>query len=65
VRRSKAKPSRRAAEGDVILLHDGSDVEPAADRSDSVAATEETLRTLSAEGYEFVSIPELVAEAPA
>jgi Glycosyl transferase family 1 len=34
-------------------------------RSDSVAATEEALRTLSAEGYEFVSIPELGAEAPA
>jgi peptidoglycan/xylan/chitin deacetylase (PgdA/CDA1 family) len=45
----------------VILLHDGSDEEPAADRSDSVAATEETLRKLRAEGYQFVTIPELVA----
>jgi peptidoglycan/xylan/chitin deacetylase (PgdA/CDA1 family) len=56
-----ARRAGRAIEGDVILLHDGSDEEPAADRSDSVAATEETLRKLRAEGYEFVSIPELVA----
>jgi peptidoglycan/xylan/chitin deacetylase (PgdA/CDA1 family) len=57
-----ARRAGRAIEGDVILLHDGSDREPAADRSNSVAATEETLRRLRAEGYEFVSIPELVAE---
>ena len=61
MRRSKAKPSRRAAEGDVILLHDGSDEEPTADRSDSVAASEEALRKLCADGYAFVTIPELVA----
>jgi peptidoglycan/xylan/chitin deacetylase (PgdA/CDA1 family) len=58
-----ARRAGRATEGDVILLHDGSDVEPAADRSDSVVATEETLRALTAQGYEFVSIPELLAEA--
>jgi peptidoglycan-N-acetylglucosamine deacetylase len=56
-----ARRAGRARAGDVILLHDGSDEEPAADRSDSVAATEETLRRLRAVGYEFVSIPELVA----
>ena len=56
-----ARRAGRAIEGDVILLHDGSDEEPAANRSDSVAATEESLRKLRAEGYEFVSIPELVA----
>jgi peptidoglycan-N-acetylglucosamine deacetylase len=60
--RKIARRAGRAVEGDVILLHDGSDEEPAADRSYSVAATEETLRRLRAEGYEFVSIPELVAE---
>jgi peptidoglycan/xylan/chitin deacetylase (PgdA/CDA1 family) len=55
-----ARRAGRAIEGDVILLHDGSNEEPAADRSDSVAATEDTLRKLGGEGYEFVSIPELV-----
>jgi peptidoglycan/xylan/chitin deacetylase (PgdA/CDA1 family) len=59
--RKIARRAARATEGDVILLHDGSNEEPAADRSDSVAATEETLRRLGAEGYEFVSVPELVA----
>ena len=44
----------------MILLHDGCNTEPAADRSRSVAATEDTLRKYSAEGYEFVTIPELV-----
>jgi len=53
----------KSSEGDVILLHDGSNEEPAADRSHSVAATEDTLRKYTAEGYEFVTIPELVDAA--
>jgi peptidoglycan/xylan/chitin deacetylase (PgdA/CDA1 family) len=52
----------RARSGDVILLHDGSNADPAADRSASVAATDEVLRRLGAEGYRFVTIPELVGE---
>lgn len=63
---TEAKVARRAAkagEGDVILLHDGCNLEPAADRSHSVAATEDTLRKYGDQGYEFVSIPELVAAA--
>lgn len=54
---------RRARNGDVILLHDGSHTEPAADRSMSVAATAETLRRYTEAGYRFVTIPELVALA--
>jgi peptidoglycan-N-acetylglucosamine deacetylase len=53
----------RARDGDVILLHDGSHTEPAADRSASVAATDEVLGRLTAEGYRFVTVPELVGEA--
>ena len=53
----------RARSGDVILLHDGSNAEPAADRSASVAATDEIIRRLGADGYRFVAIPELVGEA--
>ncbi|MGH2925176.1 MAG: polysaccharide deacetylase family protein [Solirubrobacterales bacterium] len=54
----------RARGGDVILLHDGSHTEPAADRSASVAATDEVLGRLTAEGYRFVTVPELVGETP-
>ena len=53
----------RARGGDIILLHDGSNAEPAADRSASVAATDELLRRLTGEGYRFVTVPELVEEA--
>ena len=55
----------RAKDGDVILLHDGSNEEPTADRSRSVAATEATLERFTAEGYRFVTIPEMAGEAPA
>jgi peptidoglycan-N-acetylglucosamine deacetylase len=58
-----ARRAAKSSEGDVILLHDGSNEEPAADRSHSVAATEDTLRKYTAEGYEFVTIPELVDAA--
>jgi peptidoglycan/xylan/chitin deacetylase (PgdA/CDA1 family) len=51
----------KAREGDVILLHDGVHTEPRADRSKSVYATRQVLEQLGAEGYEFVTIPDLVA----
>jgi peptidoglycan-N-acetylglucosamine deacetylase len=50
----------RARSGDVILLHDGANTAPDADRWKSVAATDEILRRLTAEGYRFVTVPELV-----
>jgi peptidoglycan/xylan/chitin deacetylase (PgdA/CDA1 family) len=53
----------KAKDGDVILLHDGVHTEPAGDRSASVGATEEILKRLTAEGYRFVTVPELVAAA--
>ena len=59
--RKIARRAGRAIEGDVILLHDGSNEEPAADRSASLAATEDTLERFGAEGYRFVTIPDLVA----
>ncbi len=59
--RKVARRAMRAIEGDVILLHDGCNLEPAADRSHSVAATEDTLKKYTAEGYRFVTIPELIA----
>ena len=59
-----AKLVRRAArarDGDVVLLHDGSHTDPAHDRSASIAATDQVLGRLTAEGYRFVTVPELVA----
>jgi peptidoglycan-N-acetylglucosamine deacetylase len=55
-----AARAQRAKEGDVILLHDGYHLDPAHDRSASVAATEDTLERLGAEGHRFVTIPDLV-----
>ncbi len=51
----------KAREGDVILLHDGVHTEPRADRSKSIYATRQVLEQLGAQGYEFVTIPDLVA----
>jgi peptidoglycan/xylan/chitin deacetylase (PgdA/CDA1 family) len=65
-RRSIARHARRAGPGDIILMHDGSHLVPDGDRSRSIAATEDTLERYGAEGYEFVTVPELVgAAAPA
>jgi peptidoglycan-N-acetylglucosamine deacetylase len=54
----------RARDGDIVLLHDGSHKDPAHDRGASIAATDEVLDRLGAEGYRFVTVPELVAAAP-
>ena len=54
----------KAREGDVILLHDGVHTEPQADRHKSVYATRQVLERLGAEGYDFVTIPQLVGPAP-
>jgi peptidoglycan-N-acetylglucosamine deacetylase len=59
--RSIARHAAQAGEGDIILMHDGNNLEPAADRSRSVAATEQTLERYAAEGYVFVTVPDLVA----
>ncbi len=58
---SIARHGLKARDGDVILLHDGVHTEPQGDRSRSVAATKEILERLTAQGYQFVSIPELMA----
>ena len=59
--RSIARHAAQAGEGDIILMHDGNNLVPDADRSRSVAATEDTLQRYAAEGYEFVTVPDLVA----
>ncbi len=57
------KVAARVKGGDVILLHDGGHERFGADRGFTVQATEELLRRYQGEGYEFVSIPEMMREA--
>jgi peptidoglycan-N-acetylglucosamine deacetylase len=58
--RAIARRGLAARGGDIVLLHDGSDVAIDADRSKTVAATDEILRRLGADGYRFLTVPELV-----
>jgi peptidoglycan/xylan/chitin deacetylase (PgdA/CDA1 family) len=53
----------RAGDGDIILLHDGADTEPAKDRSRSIDCSEVILEHFASLGYRFVTVPELVAAA--
>src|SRR2546422_886205 len=46
--------------GDVILLHDGSHRAFGADRAQTVIATDRLLSRNRSEGYEFVTIPEMM-----
>ncbi|MGH8982300.1 MAG: hypothetical protein ACRDY6_00275, partial [Acidimicrobiia bacterium] len=51
----------RARDGDIILLHDGYHKDPEHDRSASIEATDQVLERMTADGYRFVTVPELVA----
>ena len=46
--------------GDVVVLHDGSHRHLGTDRSKTVAATDLLISRYKAEGYEFVTIPEMM-----
>jgi len=48
--------------GDVILLHDGGHKQMGADRSQTVLATDRLITRYKSEGYEFVTIPEMLQE---
>jgi len=54
------KVARQLRGGDVILLHDGGHLELGADRSRTVIATDRIIMRYKAEGYEFVTIPEMM-----
>ncbi len=47
--------------GDVILLHDGGHKQIGADRSQTVIATDHLISRYKSEGYEFVTIPQMMA----
>jgi peptidoglycan-N-acetylglucosamine deacetylase len=51
---------RQAANGNIILFHDGG-----GDRSETVAALPQIIDKLREEGYEFVSVPELIGKTRA
>jgi len=54
------KANKRIKGGDIILLHDGCNVAMGYDRSHSIEATELILDRWKSEGFQFVSIPELI-----
>lgn len=56
----EAKVSRQIRGGDVILLHDGGHKQMGADRSQTVLATDHLIARYKNEGYEFVTIPEII-----
>ena len=59
----EGKVSSQMKGGDIILLHDGGHTRMGADRSQTVIATDNLISRYKAEGYEFVTIPEMMAVA--
>jgi peptidoglycan/xylan/chitin deacetylase (PgdA/CDA1 family) len=49
--------------GDVVLLHDGGHRDFGADRSYTITATDRLISRYKSEGYEFVTIPEMMRKA--
>lgn len=54
------KVSRRVRGGDVILLHDGGHKSMGADRSQTVIATDNLIRRYKDEGFEFLTVSEMM-----
>lgn len=57
------KVRRQICGGNVILLHDGGHAAFAADRSQTVLATDHLIARYKADGYEFVTVPEMMGRA--
>jgi peptidoglycan/xylan/chitin deacetylase (PgdA/CDA1 family) len=58
----ESRVSRQIRGGDVILLHDGDHEAFGADRSQTVIATDRMIARYKAEGYEFVTVPEMMGK---
>jgi peptidoglycan/xylan/chitin deacetylase (PgdA/CDA1 family) len=54
------KVTSRVRGGDVILLHDGGHKQFGADRSRTVVASDKIISKYKSEGYEFVTIPDMM-----
>src|SRR5271166_7188217 len=59
-----AHAERQIRGGDVILLHDGGYRRMGADRSRSVQASDRILTRYQREGYEFVTLPQMMQQLP-
>jgi len=59
------KVSRQIHGGDVILLHDGGHRQIGADRSQTVVATDHLIARYKSEGYEFVTIQQMLGASQA
>ena len=57
------KVSRKIRGGDIILLHDGGHKQFGADRSQTVIATDRLITRYKSEGFEFVTIPQMMTES--
>jgi peptidoglycan/xylan/chitin deacetylase (PgdA/CDA1 family) len=55
------KVARQMRGGDVLLLHDGGHRAMSADRAQTVIATESLIRRYRNQGYEFVTVDEMMA----
>jgi peptidoglycan-N-acetylglucosamine deacetylase len=56
------KVAKQIRGGNVILLHDGGHVQMGSDRSQTVLATDRLLKRYKGEGYEFVTIPQMMTK---
>jgi len=54
------KVAKQIRGGDVILLHDGGHKHMGADRAQTVLATEQLIKRRKSEGYEFVTVPQML-----
>jgi len=54
------KVARQMRGGDVVLLHDGGHKQIGADRSQTVIATDHLIARYKVEGYEFITIPQMM-----
>jgi peptidoglycan/xylan/chitin deacetylase (PgdA/CDA1 family) len=58
------KVAKQVRGGDIVLLHDGGHKQLGADRSQTVLATDHLIARYKAEGYEFATIPQMMAKSP-
>jgi peptidoglycan/xylan/chitin deacetylase (PgdA/CDA1 family) len=56
------KVTKQIRGGDVILLHDGGHRQMGADRSQTVTATDRLITKYKSQGYNFVTIPQMLAQ---
>jgi peptidoglycan-N-acetylglucosamine deacetylase len=56
-----AHARRQIRGGDVILMHDGDQQAMGADRNHTIEATDRLIAHYKADGYEFVTVPQMIA----